>query len=39
MMASDCAAAVCRVDFIGNFSQSSPIQDCERFSLEVHDQY
>ena len=39
MMASNRAAAVCRVDFIGNFSQSSPIQDCERYFLDVHDQY
>ena len=39
MMASNRAAAACRVDFIGNFSQSSPIQDCERSPLDVHDQY
>ena len=38
-MASNRAAAACRVDFIGNFSQSSPIQDCERSPLDVHDQY
>ena len=38
-VASDGAAAACRVDFIGNFSQSSPIQDCERSPLDMHGQY
>ena len=27
------ASLCCRVDFIGNFSQTSPIQDCEQLPI------